>query len=127
MSPRVLPVVVSLVLGSVSICAQPALAAPILLTGLSDSGLTATVDNYTLVNNVFAFDLTNTSPGFIMTNFGGGANGLTHVQLPFVLQTDVPTALVPTNRWLFVQPPGPNPNFPTTPQPPDWALFITQN
>jgi PEP-CTERM motif len=107
---------------------RPAAATPIVLTGLSDSGLTATVDNYSLTGNVFAFDLTNTSPGFILTGFGEATGGLTQVQLPFVLQTDVPTSLVPVNRFLFVHPPAlvPNLAFPTIPTP-DWALFITQN
>lgn len=105
--------------------ARPATASPITLTGLSDSGLTATVDNYTLVGNVFAFDLTNTSPGFIITNFGEATGGHTAVQLPFVLQTNVPTSVVPISRFLFVQPPGINPAFPTVPTN-DWGLFITQ-
>lgn len=105
--------------------ARPTSGSPILLTGLSDSGLTAAIDNYTLVGNVFAFDLTNTSPGFIVTNFGEATAGHTAVQLPFVLQTNVPTSVVPTSRYLLVQPPGINPAFPTVPTN-DWGLFITQ-
>ena len=107
------------------LAARPARAMPIVLTGLSDSGLTATVDNYSLTGNVFAFDLTNTSPGFIITNFAEATGGLTQVQLPFVLQTSVPTSLVPMSRYLFLQPTGVNPAFPTVPDP-DWGLFITQ-
>ena len=80
---------------------RPAAATPMVLTGLLDSGLTATVDNYSLTGNVFAFDLTNTSPGFIIRDFGESSGDPTHVQAPFVLQTNVPTSLVPTNRFLF--------------------------
>ena len=98
-------------------------AAPILLTGLSDSGLSATVDNYTLVGNVFSFDLTNTSPGFIITGFGVSLGGLTEAAA--VDTSDVPAAVVPANRFLFVANPAQAPGFPTLPLP-DWSEFITQ-
>ncbi len=104
---------------------RPVAAGPILLTGLSDSGLTATVSNYTLTGNVFAFDLTDTSPGTAVRDFGEAMGGATQVQMPLVISTNVPTTVVPTAEWFFEQPTPPNPSFPTVPAG-DWALFVLQ-
>src|SRR5262245_5267152 len=100
-----------------------ATAAPIVLTGALGTGLTATVDNYTLVGNLFAFDLTNTSaPGFIITNTGVALNQLTEATA-FSTNSIAP----PPAAFFLVANPGPNPAFPNIPQPPDWVIFIQQN
>jgi len=56
--------------------ASEAQAASINLIGVNGSGATATLSNYTLVGNIFSFDLINTSGVGFVTNLGIHLNDL---------------------------------------------------
>jgi hypothetical protein len=55
---------------TILLLASDARAASINLVGINGSGASATVSNYTLVGNIFSFDLTNTAAVGFITNVG---------------------------------------------------------
>jgi hypothetical protein len=114
-SPMSRLLALSLVSGLALVGSSEADASTIQLQGLLGTGATAEVSNFTLVGNVFSFDLTNTSFG-VLTQIGEAIGDITAMTS---FSTSAPYSY---NRIID---PGSAPDVPFFTTLYDWAIFRT--